>query len=103
MKFNEKNSFSRVIKALPGDIGKGVARIPLEDMTRLSTTLGDVVEIKGEQSTVAKVVPLPQEYQKERVIQIDGTIRRNANVGLWECLITLPYFLGNSDYSLVFS
>lgn len=82
MKFNEKNSFLRVIKALPGDIGKGVARIPLEDITRLGTTLGDVIEIKGEQSTVAKVVPLPQEYQKERVIQIDGTIRRNANVGL---------------------
>ena len=78
MKFNEKNSFLRVIKALPGDRGKGVARIPLEDMTRLGTALGDVVEIKGEQSTVAKVVPLPQEYQKERVIQIDGTIRRNA-------------------------
>lgn len=69
-----------MIKALPGDIGKGVARIPLEDMTRLGTTLGDVVEIKGEQSTVAKVVPLPQEYQKERVIQVDGTIRRNAYV-----------------------
>lgn len=63
----------------------------------------DVVEIKGEQSTVVKVVPLHQEYQKERVIQIDGTIRRSANVGLWECFITLLYFLGNSDYSLVFS
>lgn len=80
MKFNEKNSFLRVIKALPGDRGKGVARIPLEDMTRLGTILGDVVEIKGEQSIVAKVIPLPQEYQKERVIQVDGTIRRNAYV-----------------------
>ena len=93
MEFNEKNSFLRVIKALSGDIGKGIARIPLEDMTRLGTTLGDVVEIKGEQSTVAKVVPLPQEYQKERVIQIDGTIRRNANVGLGDkiTLSKIPY------------
>jgi len=93
LEFNEKNSFLRVIKALSGDIGKGIARIPLEDMTRLGTTLGDVVEIKGEQSTVAKVVPLPQEYQKERVIQIDGTIRRNANVGLGDkiTLSKIPY------------
>ena len=93
MKFNEKNSFLRVIKALPGDIGKGVARIPLEDMARLSVTLGDVVEIKGKQSTVAKAVPLPQEYQRERVIQIDGTVRRNANVGLGDkiTLGKIPY------------
>ena len=82
MKDNEKNSLLRVIKALLGDIGKGVARIPLEEMTRLGLVLGDVVEIKGKESTVAKVVPLPQEYQRERVIQIDGIIRRNANVGL---------------------
>ena len=82
MKVNEKNSLLRVIKALPGDIGKGVARIPLGEMTRLGVVLGDVVEIKGKESTVAKVVPLPQEYQRERVIQIDGTIRRNANAGL---------------------
>ena len=93
MEFNEKNSFLRVIKALPGDIGKGVARIPLEDMARLGTVLGDVVEIKGEQSTVAKVVPLPQEYQREKVIQIDGIIRRNANVGLGDkiTLCKIPY------------
>ena len=93
MKVNEKNSLLRVIKALPGDIGKGVARIPLEEMTRLGVVLGDVVEIKGEESTVAKVVPLPQEYQRERVIQIDGTIRRNANVGLGDkiTLCRIPY------------
>lgn len=93
MKVNEKNLLLRVIKALPGDIGKGVARIPLEEMTRLGVVLGDVVEIKGKESTVAKVVPLPQEYQRERVIQIDGTIRRNANVGLGDkvTLYRIPY------------
>lgn len=93
MKVNEKNSLLRVIKALPGDIGKGVARIPLEEMTRLGVVLGDVVEIKGKESTVAKVVPLPQEYQRERVIQVDGTIRQNANVGLGDkvTLYRIPY------------
>ncbi len=93
MEFNEKNSFLRVIKALPGDMGKGIARIPLEDMKRLGIVLGDIVEIKGRQSTVAKVVPLPQEYQKERVIQIDGIIRRIANVELGDkiTLYRVPY------------
>jgi transitional endoplasmic reticulum ATPase len=93
LEFNEKNSFLRVIKALPGDMGKGIARIPSEDMKRLGIVLGDIVEIKGRQSTVAKVVPLPQEYQKERVIQIDGIIRRNANVELGDkiTLYRVPY------------
>jgi len=93
LKVNEKNSFLRVIKALSGDIGKGVARIPLEEMKRLGVVLGDVVEIKGKESTVAKVVPLPQEYKREKVIQIDGTIRRNANAGLGDkvTLYRIPY------------
>jgi len=93
LKINEKNSLLRVIKALPGDIGKGVARIPLGEMARLGLVLGDVVEIKGKESTVAKVIPLPQEYQREIVIQIDGTIRGNANVGLGDKVILykIPY------------
>ena len=82
MKVDTKDLSLKVIKALSFDIGKGIARIPLEDMKRLGANLGDVIEIMGQESTVAKVVPLPPEYQREKVIQIDGIIRRNANVGL---------------------
>ena len=82
MKVDKKDVSLKVIKALSFDIGKGIARIPLGDMERLGANVGDIIEIKGQESTVAKVVPLSPEYQGEKVIQIDGTIRRNANVGL---------------------
>ena len=82
MKIDKKDVSLKVIKALSFDLGKGIARIPLEDMKRLGANVGDVIEIKGQESTVAKVVPLSPEYQREKVIQIDGIIRRNANVGL---------------------
>jgi len=82
LKVDKKDLSLKVIKALSFDIGKGIARIPLEDMKRLGANVGDVIEIKGQESTVAKVVPLSPEYQREKVIQIDGIIRKNANAGL---------------------
>ncbi len=82
MKIDKKDVSLKVIKALSFDLGKGIARIPLADMKKLGANVGDVIEIKGQESTVAKVVPLSPEYQREKVIQIDGIIRRNANVGL---------------------
>lgn len=82
MKVDKKDVSLKAIKALPLDIGKGIVRMALEDMKRLGANVGDVIEIKGQESTVAKVVPLSMENQREKIIQIDGTIRRNANVGL---------------------
>jgi len=93
VKTTEKDLFLRVTEALTGDVYKGIARVPLDDMARLGVTLGDVIEIKGGGSTVAKAVPLPQAYQRQRIIQIDGTIRRNANVELGDkiALDKIPY------------
>ena len=82
MKVDKKDVSLRVTKALSFDIDKGIARIPLGYMKSLDVNVGDIIEIIGQESTVAKVVPLSPEYQSEEIIQIDGVIRKNANAGL---------------------
>jgi transitional endoplasmic reticulum ATPase len=62
------------------DIGKGLARLNPEDIKALEGTLGDVIEIIGEKTTVARITgTLPDSYGKTQ-IQIDGFTRDNAKV-----------------------
>jgi len=74
--------FLRVSEALTKDVGRGIARLDPRDMERINVSVGDVIEIKGNKRTVAKVMPAYMEQRGKNIIQIDGIIRENARVGL---------------------
>ncbi len=71
-----------VHEALVDDVGKGLARIRSEDMAEIGLAVSDIVEIIGSNKTVAKVMPIVESHPDRKIIQIDGTTRENAGVGL---------------------
>jgi transitional endoplasmic reticulum ATPase len=72
----------RVAEATQRDFGRGIARIDPEDMKRIGVETGDVVQISGRKKTVAKILPAYPENRGKGIIQIDGIIRNNAQVGI---------------------
>ncbi|MFQ5804481.1 MAG: CDC48 family AAA ATPase [Candidatus Methylomirabilales bacterium] len=74
----------RVFEARSKDVGRGVARVDPEDMAKLGVEVGDILQVEGKRKTVAKVLPAYMEDRGKRVIQMDGLMRGNAQVGLDE-------------------
>ena len=69
---------------LQEDIGTGVVRIDSQVMNKLRVQEGDLVNIKGQRQTVAKVArSLPQDAGLG-IIRMDGYIRKNAGTSLGE-------------------
>lgn len=74
----------RTTEAQPKDVGRGLARIDPQDMAHLGVEVGDIIQITGKRSTVAKVMPNYPEDRGKGVIRIDGLVRENALSGLGE-------------------
>lgn len=74
----------KVAEAGPKDVGRGIARIDPQDMSKVGVAVGDIVEIRGKRSTVAKVMPTFQPDRGKGVVQIDGLVRANGQSGLDE-------------------
>ena len=74
----------KVAEAGAKDVGRGIARIDPEDMSRLGATVGDVIAIRGKRTTVAKVMPTFQAERGKGLIQADGLLRANCQAGLDE-------------------
>lgn len=74
----------RASEALSRDVGRGIARLDPEDMKALDLQVGEIVQIEGKRSTVAKAMPAYMEARGKGIIQIDGLIRANAQIGLDE-------------------
>jgi len=62
------------------DVGSGRARLSTRDRDALGVEIGDLIEISGSRTTVARV--WPSRYEYEGYIWIDKYIRRNAGVKL---------------------
>ncbi|SMB98681.1 transitional endoplasmic reticulum ATPase [Thermanaeromonas toyohensis ToBE] len=77
----------KVIEGMVEDARKGIVRVVNEVMGRLGLNTGDVVAITGKRSTVARVMPAFPDRCPSGSIQMDGTIRQNARVGLGEEVI----------------
>ncbi|HME46373.1 MAG TPA: AAA family ATPase [Syntrophorhabdales bacterium] len=73
----------KVAEAYADDVGKGYARLDPDDIKSLGAVLGDVIEIVGEKTTVARITGTLPEFHGKKIIQIDGITRENAkaNVG----------------------
>ena len=74
----------KIAEADSKDVGRGLARMDPEDLERLGAQVGDIVEIQGKKTTVAKAMPAFKEVRGQGLIQIDGLIRTNAAIGLGE-------------------
>jgi len=75
----------KVAEANPKDVGRGIARIDPEVMERLGITdSGEVVGLTGKRETVVKIMPTFPELRGRGLVQIDGIIRENAQVGIDE-------------------
>ncbi len=70
----------KVTEAFAEDVGKGMARLSPEDINSLKAVLGDIIEIGGERTTVARITGTFPESQGKQLIQIDGNTRENAGV-----------------------
>jgi transitional endoplasmic reticulum ATPase len=76
----------RVAEALTKDAGRGIARIDPEDIEKLGATIGDIVELRGKRTTVARLMPTYIDQRGKRLVQIDGIVRGNAQTSLDETL-----------------
>ncbi len=74
----------RAAEAQTKDVGRGIARLDPRDIKRLGATISDIVEIRGERPTAAKLMPAYHADRGKGMVQIDGIIRQNAQVGLGE-------------------
>ena len=74
----------KISEALSKDVGKALARIDQNDIQKLGAVIGDIIEIKGKTSALARIMPAYEEYKGKNLIQIDGILRRNAGVGIDE-------------------
>jgi len=74
----------KVVEALQDDAYKGVARIDPQLMRALGLNRGDVILVKGDRETSAIVDRAYPADVGEKIIRIDGLIRRNAKTGVGE-------------------
>jgi len=74
----------KVKEALAKDVGRAIARIDPQDIKNLGVEVGEIIEIKGKKETPAKVMPCYAQERGKGIIQIDGILRENAQIGLDE-------------------
>jgi transitional endoplasmic reticulum ATPase len=75
----------KVAEANPRDVGRGIARVDPEMIAKLGIDdFGEVVSLKGKRETVVKIMPTFPEFRGQGIVQIDGIIRGNAQVGIDE-------------------
>jgi transitional endoplasmic reticulum ATPase len=74
----------KVQEALSKDVGRAIARIDPEDIKALGLAVGDIIEIDGKRKAPAKIMPCYAEERGKKIVQIDGLLRENAQIGLDE-------------------
>jgi len=70
----------KVAEVFIEDVGKGLARFDPDDVKALGAALGDIVEIIGVKSTVARISGIFPEHFGKKMVQIDSNTRENAGV-----------------------
>ena len=83
----------RVTKAFIDDEGKGLARIDTALLQQLGAMPGEVLQIAGRRTTVARAAQLTANYTGQQLIQIDGITRDNAQVSIdeWVTVSKIPF------------
>jgi transitional endoplasmic reticulum ATPase len=76
----QKERTLKIAEAFSKDVGRGLARIDPDEMKYLDADVGDIIEITGKRTTVAKLMPTFSTDRGKGILQIDGIIRGNAKV-----------------------
>ncbi len=74
----------KVKEALTKDVGRAIVRIDPVDMKYLGIEVGEIVEVEGKKKTPAKVMPCYREDRGQKIIQMDGVLRENSQIGIDE-------------------
>jgi transitional endoplasmic reticulum ATPase len=74
----------KVQEALPRDIGKARARLPMAAMMRIGVKPGDFLELRGKLVGAATAWPSDPDDSDPSCVRIDGSVRRNLGVTLNE-------------------
>ncbi len=76
----------RVRRAYERDVDRKIVRVPSWVFKELEISPGDVVLIRGERETVARALPLARDDERynDRIIRMDGALRRNAKTSIDE-------------------
>ncbi len=78
----ERGAILKVAEAAQSDVSLGRARIDTSTRMKLGAEVGDIVEIIGKKSTVAKIFRTLSEDEGKEIVRIDGLVRRNAGVSI---------------------
>jgi len=73
-----------VAVAQPEDASRGIARIDPADLKMLGGETGALLAIAGPRTAHARALPLPPALRGRGLLQIDGSLRRNAGVSVGE-------------------
>ena len=82
----KKETLLKVAEAIQDDVHKGIVRVDTNFMKDMGVHPGDIVDIKGEKTTVAIV---DRAYPGDiglNIIRMDGLIRRNAKTGIGDLI-----------------
>jgi len=74
----------KVKESLAKDVGRAIVRIDPVDMKYLGIEVGGIVEVEGKKKTPAKVMPCYKEDRGQKIIQMDGVLRENSQIGIDE-------------------
>ena len=80
----------KVQEALPKDVGRAIARIDPKDLKKIGGSVGDIMMLEGGKVTPVKIMPCYSEDRGKKIIQIDGIIRENVDIGLDEKVKIYP-------------
>jgi transitional endoplasmic reticulum ATPase len=72
----------RVAESQSRDVGRGIARVDPEIISRMDWTTGDAIEIEGKRKTFALLWPGVSSDAGRGLVRIDGYTRNNAGVGI---------------------
>jgi len=72
----------RVAEAQTRDVGRGIARVDPEVISKMGWATGDAIEIQGRKKTFALLWPAQQVDSGRGIIRIDGSTRNNAGIGI---------------------
>ena len=80
----------KVVEALQDDAYKGIARVDPGIMRELGLKRGDIITIKGGRETIAIVDRSYPADVGEKMIRIDGILRKNARIGIGDVVTIFP-------------
>lgn len=82
-----KDTKLKVAEAHQDDVNKGIVRVDSQIIRSLGINIGDVIGIRGERETLGVVErAYPSDLGLE-IIRMDGTVRKNAKVGISESVV----------------